>query len=94
MGDAWTHEDNVKHPKFDTQGHYGQVALSMHVYSYLDEEFNFHDSTEDARATMLLYLRINPFKCRHSFKDELFKFDKTGTDFPALGSGPVKTRNN
>lgn len=70
------------HPRFDTQSYYGRVALGTLADKYLDETFDFHDPTEDARATMLLYLRVHPYKGRTGFKG-VYTFDRE--EFPALG---------
>lgn len=79
VGDVW--EEN--HARFDTQDYYGQVALGTLADRYLgDQGISSHDPLDDARATMLLYLRVQPFEGRTDFKDPPFMFNKE--DFPAL----------
>ena len=72
--------------RVDTQHLYGQVALRYLSADHLGESIQdeAHDPSEDARATMLLYLRKHPYKKRTDFKDAPFVFD--ADDFPALGS--------
>ena len=73
----------------DTQHMYGQVALWKLSDEFLGESIqdSAHDPSEDARATMLLYLRRYPYKERNDFKDAPFVFKDD--EFPSLG-GPVK----
>lgn len=75
----------------DTQGLYGQIALATLVEEHLtDFDFDWHDPTHDAKATMLLYLLMRPYKGRHEF-EEKFTFDEES--FPALGAAPAKKRS-
>ena len=69
----------------DTQHSYGQIALLKLANSALGLEIQgtIHDPTEDARATMSLYLRLYPYQGRKDFKEVLFKLDFDS--FPALG---------
>lgn len=78
LSDAWEDDD---HPKFDTQSHYGRVNLGRLAETYLDDAFDFHNPVDDARATMLLYLRVNPYNGRTGFKDV---FKRNDDDFPSL----------
>ena len=76
----------------DTQNIYGQVALSTLSARYLEKSIqqSYHDPSEDARATMLLYLRHHPYSGRSDFKDTPFKY--VDDDFPALGSTTKKRK--
>jgi hypothetical protein len=49
-----------------------------------------HHPTEDAIATMLLYLRLFPHKGREAFEDSPFFLDKA--DFPPLPS-PLRLKD-
>lgn len=80
VGQIWAEEHEIH----DTQSYYGQVALGTLAATYLDQDFNFHDPTEDARATMLLYLRKFPYNNRTDFNDAPFKLDMGSKDFPSL----------
>ena len=76
----------------DTQSYYGKKKLSVLAQQFVPEasEFSFHNPTDDAKVTMLLYLRICPFNGRVNFKDAPFTFDDD--DFPAIGSTPQPKR--
>lgn len=69
---------------FDTQQVYGQKKLCYLAAEYLEGDFEFHDPTEDARATMLLYLRLHPYQGRHDFEE--LPFTKSEEDFPSLAA--------
>lgn len=61
------------------------LATSIGLASaHLGQHFDFHDPTEDARATMLLYLRKNPYKERIDFGDAPLNPADKEKDFPAL----------
>ncbi|KAF2483658.1 hypothetical protein BDY17DRAFT_324375 [Neohortaea acidophila] len=55
----------------DTQHLYGQVKLSSLAAEFLDDgiQKTFHDPSEDASATMGLYLLKHPYQGRNGFKD-------------------------
>jgi len=74
---------------FDIQSYYGQKKLEALATAHLPGEiYNFHDPVDDARATMLLYLRVpgRSYKGRDSFKDPPFQLDSSQNDFPTLGA--------
>lgn len=52
--------------------------------TYVDQTCNLHDPTEDARATMLLYLRKFPYNGHTDFKYAPPKLDMGSKDFPSL----------
>ena len=70
----------------DTQNIYGQVALPKLSVALLDMSIqdDFHSPVEDAIATMLLYLRQQPYQKRINFQPAPFTFEDN--DFPTLGS--------
>lgn len=82
VGDVW----DENHSIVDTQHIYGQVKLSTLASEYLTGSFNFHDPTEDARATMLLYLLYSPYKGRTGFGDAPLLPSELDQNFPPLGS--------
>lgn len=84
VGDVWTEAHNAGDLVFDTQHVYGQTKLSTLAAIYLQGSFNFHDPTEDARATMLLYLLQNPYKGRFNFEDAPLHADEFDKNFPRL----------
>ncbi|KAK3707329.1 REX4, RNA exonuclease 4 [Vermiconidia calcicola] len=79
----------------DTQGMYGQVALSRLADEILDLPIQngFHHPTEDAIATMLLYLRRHPYKNRTSFKDPEKPLNLADEgEYPSLGAAVGKKK--
>ena len=78
--------------KVDTQGIYGQRALSTLSSELLGISIQgqYHDPSEDANATMLLYLRRYPYNGRTNFEDAPFIYDEE--DFPALGAPAKPTK--
>lgn len=74
----------------DTQALYGQINLQTLVCRHLgDFDFQWHDPTYDAKATMLLYLLRHPYKGRTALQEKLIFDDE---EFPALGATPTKKK--
>lgn len=77
----------------DTQHLYnGAYSLGKLVDWHLTHRgfvFEWHDPTHDAKATMLLYLLMCPYKDRRAFQEWLVFDDEA---FPALSSAPAKKR--
>lgn len=92
VGAAWTNIDkDTPHARLDTQHLYGRINLGKLASKLFPKEhFEFHDPTEDACATMLLYLRLHPYDGRTSFKDVPFEMDEE--KFPALGAAGGKKK--
>lgn len=85
VGNVWSEYHIGKdgmHGFCDTQHLYGQVALEKLVDRYLAmDEFTAHDPVHDARATMLLWLRIKGYKGRNSFEDAPFNLDPESAEY-------------
>lgn len=84
VGDVWSKQHENGTLRHDTQDIYGPVNLGKLAARYLDRNFNFHDPTEDAKVTMLLYLRLNPYQGRIDFKDSPLTIEDYDDEFPTL----------
>jgi hypothetical protein len=78
----------------DTQDMYGQVRLdtlaAKHVGMSIQEDV--HYPTEDAQATMLLYLREYPYQKRSSFKPVQYTYVKD--EFPSISSTAASSKEH
>ena len=76
---------------FDTQSLYGRTALKkLAPVVGMNVQKDFHDPSDDAKATMLLYLRRKPYQKRNSFDDA--PFELIDDEFPALGTATKKDK--
>lgn len=73
-----------------TSSLYSQTKLCILAATYLEsEKFDWHNPVDDARAAMLLYLRVKGYQGRNNFHDT-FKNDEA--DFPPLGTPASKKK--